>query len=339
MTFFKKLTVAAGLSILAGTAWADTVTLRFSSFHPATHWYVKDHLEPLFKSIEEATEGRVKVELLPKVVGTALSQYDVVRDGLADMAYIIPGYTPDRFPLQAIGELPLLGDDVEVMAPAFMKLYREKFAQFNEFGNVVPFAIYNVVPVRIFNARRQINTVADFNGLKLRSPGKVTTAALELLGAVPILKSSTEVYEMLSTGAIDGQLSVSPVLVAGNTIDFTKYATSIPGGIANSVHLVGINADKWNQISEEDRKTLEEVVAPEFVQSVIKAWAVQDQEAMDAFKAKGYDIGVVGPEFVTEFQALVKPIEDEWINRAREKGVEDPAAILAEFRAAIQGGR
>jgi TRAP-type C4-dicarboxylate transport system substrate-binding protein len=325
---------------MAGSAWAaDTVTLRFSSFLPSTHWYVKDHLMPLFESIDKATEGRVKVELLPKVVGTALSQYDVVRDGLADMAYIIPGYTPGRFPLQEIGELPLLGDDVEVMSPAFTKLYREKFAQYNEFGNVVPFAIYNVVPVRIFNSRHQINTVADFKGLKLRSPGKVTTTALELLGAVPILKSSAEVYEMLSTGAIDGQLSVSPVLVAGNTAGFTKFATSIPGGIANSVHLIGLNADKWNEISEADRKTLETIVVPEFVQSVVKAWATQDKEAMKTLAANGYDVGTVGPEFVTEFRTLVKPIEDEWIDSAKKKGVTDPAAILAEFRAAIGSGQ
>ncbi len=339
MSLFRKLVAAAGLSLMAGSAMAADVTLRFSTFHPQGHWYVVDHLLPLFKRIEEATEGRVKVQLLPKVVGTAQTQYDVVRDGLADMAYIIPGYTPGRFPLQELGELPLLGDDVRTLAPAFVKLYREEFEKFGEFGEVHPLIIYNVVPVRIFNAKRSLNTVDDFAGLKLRSPGQVTTDLLEAMKAVPILKSTAEVYEMLSTGAIDGQISVAPVLLAGNTASFTNVVTSVPGGFANSVHLIGINKARWESLSEADRKIITETLVPEFNTTLTADWKRQDEEAMKAYATMGYKVETTPPEFVEKFRAIIQPIEDAWIARAKSAGVADPAALLARLRAEAAAAR
>jgi TRAP-type C4-dicarboxylate transport system substrate-binding protein len=297
---------------------------------------MQQHVLPLFEEIEKATQGRVKVEVLPKVVGTALSQYDVVRDGLADMAYIIPSYTPGRFILAEMGELPGGGNDASVIGPAFNRIYRKYFAELNEFGDVKPLAIYSTAPVQTFNAKRAITAIEDFKGLKLRSPGPVATTALTLLGGVPILKSSAEVYEMLSTGAIDGQMTTPSTVVTGNTIKFTRYATIIPGGIANSVHMIGVNAQKWSRISSEDQKVIEELASERFARAVGESWQKQVAEAMETMKAAGYRVDLAGPDFIKAFGAIVRPIDEEWIKQAKERGVTDPAAILSEYRKATQ---
>ena len=51
-----------------GQAQAQT-TLTLSSWVPPTHFVVKDILQPWMAEVEKATEGRVKVSLLPKPVG------------------------------------------------------------------------------------------------------------------------------------------------------------------------------------------------------------------------------------------------------------------------------
>ena len=69
-------TVAFALTMASSAAWAENIVLRFSTFHPHNHWYVQNHVIPLFNEIEEVTEGRVKVEILPKVVSTTSCAMD-----------------------------------------------------------------------------------------------------------------------------------------------------------------------------------------------------------------------------------------------------------------------
>lgn len=96
------LAAAAALSLAATQAAAETV-LKFSSFLPTTH-----ALCPVWQKwqadVERVTEGRVRIEILPKVVGTVAGQLDVARDGLADIACIIHGCSPGRFTMTSVAE-------------------------------------------------------------------------------------------------------------------------------------------------------------------------------------------------------------------------------------------
>jgi TRAP-type C4-dicarboxylate transport system substrate-binding protein len=335
MNGILRSTIAFCLSMSATCAFAQEVTIRYSSWLPVNHWLNQKQFLPWFAEIEKATEGRVKVEMLPKTVGTALSQFDVVRDGLADMSFIIPSYTPGRFPLIEMGELPLLGDDASTMARVFEQSYRKHFLPLDEFAGVKMLAVYNITPVQPFNAKHPIRTVADFKGLKLRSPNTFITATMNRLGAVAILKSSMEAYELLSTGAIDGQITQADTVVVNNMAPLMKYGTIIPGGMSNSAHIVAINPDKWAEISKADQKAIEAVTTEKLGPSIGKGFQDNEMVAMEAMVNAGYKIDHVDANFVKEFQAVVKPIEEEWIERAKAKGVADPAAILADFRSGI----
>lgn len=327
-----------GAAFIPGSATAKDITLRFSTFQPHSQWYVQKHLLPLFADIAKVTEGRVKVELLPKVVGSAISQYDVVRDGLVDMAYIIPSYTPGRFALVEMAELPGAGDNPAVNAETFVQLYRKHFEKFNEFGGVKPIAINLTSPVQFFNSKRSIKNVEDFKGLKLRSPGQISTQGLTLLGGVPILKSSAEAYEMLQTGVIDGQMTVPAVLTSGNTLPLTKFATIVPGGLGNGVAIIGVNAAKWAEISEKDRAAIEAISFGPLARSVGITWQLENDRAMDAMKTAGYGIQIVDREsaLFKKFEKTVKPLEEQWLARAKKTGIANAEAVLNEYRAATR---
>ena len=110
----KKLaTLAATLLLAAMPTWAQdkAVTLKMSSWVPPAH-----PLNPSFKAwgedIEKETGGTVKSTLFPsEQLGKAFDHYDMTRDGIADFAYINPGYQPGRFPVIAAGELPFTSED------------------------------------------------------------------------------------------------------------------------------------------------------------------------------------------------------------------------------------
>ena len=76
---------AAAVTLLSFGANAADITLRYSNWLPAGYHLTDQVMKPWMEDVERVTEGRVKVEILPKVVGTVPGQYDAAADGLADV--------------------------------------------------------------------------------------------------------------------------------------------------------------------------------------------------------------------------------------------------------------
>ncbi|MDP2094488.1 MAG: hypothetical protein Q8K50_11465, partial [Hydrogenophaga sp.] len=93
-------TVVAGAALatlgLTGTAQAQTM-LTLSSWVPPAHYVVKDILQPWMAEVEKATEGRVKINLLPKPVGAPAQHWELARKGVADITWGNFTYEPERF--------------------------------------------------------------------------------------------------------------------------------------------------------------------------------------------------------------------------------------------------
>jgi len=325
---------AAVLLATASTANAADVTLQYSSWLPPQYWVNVEVMNPWFKEIERVTEGRVVVETLPKVVGTAQSQIDVIRDGLADISFISPGYTPGRFPILSMGDLPFFeANNAEIVAPAFFRIYEKHMQKHNEFDGVKLVSVWVNGPGHVFTAKKPVKTVADFQGLKLRAAGPVTSDSLELLGAVPILKPATEVYEMLSTGVIDGALMQFDSLKGTNLIDLVDQGTLIKGGIFHSALAVIMSPAAWDKISPKDQEAIAAISNEHLAALFGKAHDVVDGRVIKEIEeAKKITMAEASREMQAELREKLKPIEQAWIAKAKEAGLEDPEAVLADFR-------
>ena len=122
----KKLLLGAGLiaaATFSSLASAQTV-LRFSNWLPPTHPITTQILQPWAANIEKATEGRVKVQFLP-ALGRPPAHFDLVRDGVADMALSVHAYTADRFPSAYGVTLPGYADDAESASVAYWRTYEK----------------------------------------------------------------------------------------------------------------------------------------------------------------------------------------------------------------------
>ncbi len=83
--------------------------------------------------IEKESGGTIKSTLFPsEQLGKAFDHYDMARDGIADFAYVNPGYQPGRFPIIAAGELPFLIANAKGGTAALDAWYRPYAAQGNE---------------------------------------------------------------------------------------------------------------------------------------------------------------------------------------------------------------
>ena len=113
-------------------AQAKPIELRFSSWVGTVHGHHTGVMVPWAKMVEDKSGGRLKITIYPgSTLGKAVDHYDMVKDGIADMGFTVPGYTPGRFPVITALELPLLfkssrGGSLAVMS-IFDKYFKSEF--------------------------------------------------------------------------------------------------------------------------------------------------------------------------------------------------------------------
>ena len=104
------LALAAVAALALGTANAQDkpVALKLSSWVPAQH-ALNPALQAWADDIKKQSNGTITSTLFPsEQLGKAFDHYDMARDGIADFAYVNPGYQPGRFPIFAGASLPFL---------------------------------------------------------------------------------------------------------------------------------------------------------------------------------------------------------------------------------------
>lgn len=329
----RGLLAAATLAATSVGAQAQEMTLRYSNWLPATYFINTDLIFPWIEEVEKVTEGRVKISVSPKVIGTAPTQFDVVRDGLADIAFVVPGYTPGRFPLIEGLELPFYGDQPVTRSPASWKIYEKHIAPLNTFEGVHVLTLFTGSPAQLFTVKTPITTVEGFAGAKLRSPQPATTEVLTLLRAVPVVKPVPEIYELASGGVIDGGV-ITPETITGFKLDgVLKQLSFYPGGLATTVNMLAINQDTWSRISEKDRAAITAISGEVLATKSGAAHQKAIDAAYQSFKTSGVQRADAAAEVVGQIRQIIAPVETAWVERAGKAGLADPQGMLTDYKA------
>ena len=134
----KTGALAVGLSLGLSTSavLAQDVTLRMSTWLPGQHHLVANTLPDWFAAIEEASGGTLKISIDPAPIAGPPAQYDVVRDGAADLSYHVMGYTPGPFEIVRGVELPFLSPNAEIGSQATYDWYDRNIGFEKEFRDV-----------------------------------------------------------------------------------------------------------------------------------------------------------------------------------------------------------
>lgn len=332
MTLHRLLVVAA---LLASTQSLAQVTLNVSSWVPPGHTITANMLLPLCADMEKATAGRVKCVVLPKAPVAAPQTFDAVRDGLVDLSMTVHGYTPGRFALTDVAEFPFLGDTAEVTAVAYQRIHERMLAKSDEHKGVAVLSVFTHGPGQIYNTKRNISTLKDLEGLKIRVGGGVVNDVASALGAVPMLKPAPESYELLSSGVADGVFFPKESPLSFKLVTLVKHATFVPGGLYNVTFVWMANPAKWASIPAADRKLIEPLMGEALARRSGKAWDEADAKGEAAMREAKVAVSTASPQLVAEIKAKTELLERAWIEKkANPKGI-DGAAVLKSLRAEI----
>jgi TRAP-type C4-dicarboxylate transport system substrate-binding protein len=326
----KILTIAtvATLLIMASTAHAET-RLTMSSWLPSAHPLVSDVMEPWIASVEKATEGRVKIIMLPSPLGHPKVHYDIARQGQADITYGAHGYTPGRFALYKMVEFPFSGDSAEATSVAYWRGYNEYLKPAGEHKDVKLLSLFTHGPGHIHNSKRTVNSANDMEGLKLRVGGGIMNDLSSELGATSLQQPSSSIYELLSNGVADGTLFPFESVVAFKVEDMATHTTVIPGGMYNFSFFLVMNRDRFASLSKEDQVAIESVSGEAFARLAGRMWDVEDAKGLAVMKANGNEIVTANEAFITEIRNASASMEAEWMEEAAKMGVDGEVALKA----------
>jgi TRAP-type C4-dicarboxylate transport system substrate-binding protein len=321
----------AALALPAIPARADGVDLVLSSWLPPRHPIVVDAIKPWAKDIEKATEGRVRIRVLVKPLGSPPSHFDMARDGVADITYGLHSFTQDdRFKNSRVGQFSFLGNDAVAMSEAFWTVYTEKLGADKEHAGTHLLGLFNHGPGMIHNNKRPINKIEDLQGLKMRVPGGYIADLMSHFGVETIFTPSGEVYEKLSRGVVDGVTFPYDAIASFNLADYLKYTTTIPGGIYNTTWFLVMNSGKWDAISPADQKAINDLSGLAFATRVGKAWNGADDRGKAAAE-KGGMVAETAPAGVLDaIKSQAAVLEGQWSDGL--DSAYDGRAALAEFR-------
>ena len=328
-----KSLLATGLLGLAACASAEVV-LTASSWLPPSHLASKAQAA-WCDEVAQATQSRVRCNILPKGVAPPPGTFDAVRDGLADLSYSVHGYTPGRYLLTKLAEMPFLGDDAIATSVAYERIYRKYLAKLDEHRGLKVINVFTHGPGVIFNNKRPIKTLADLDGIKFRVGGGVVNDVGKALGVNMTLKPAPQSYELMSSGVVDGVWFPHESVESFKLDKLVKYATTVPGGLYNTSFAFVMNPATWAKIPNADQAIIDKLSGESAARLWGKYWDAADVHSKAMQQASGIVTTAADAKFVADFKAKTAPIEAEWIKEAEAKGLKNAAAVLKEFRAEI----
>jgi TRAP-type transport system periplasmic protein len=320
---------------LAAPAWAQNqVTLTASNWIAPTHTLAITQAK-WCDEVSAATSNRVKCNILPKAVAAPPGTFDAVRDGLADLSYVVHGYTPGRFILTQAAELPFLGDSAESTSVAYNRIYERHFAKLNEHKGVRVLAAFTHGPGIIFNTKKPIQSGADMQGLKFRVGGGMVNEIGKTLGMNLTLKPAPESYELLSSGVMDGVLFPAESIESFRLEKLIKHRTSFPGGMYNTSFSFIMNEAAWNKIGKDDQAAIVKLSGEYAARMFGRGWDVVDRRGVAIMQANAVTSAVASAAFIKEVKEKTAPLEAKWVKDAAGKGLANGEQVLKEFRAEI----
>ncbi len=105
MTCVSTAALAAAACLLAAGAGRADTTLTISSWAPPNHLMTREVTQAWAAEVEKVTQGRVKFRMLAKHPSAPPGAFDAVREGLVDVSYTGPNYTPARHVVTMLPEL------------------------------------------------------------------------------------------------------------------------------------------------------------------------------------------------------------------------------------------
>lgn len=245
--------VAALVTAAAAQSHADELSLSY--FMGPKHPMNAAVFTPFAERLAEVSGGQLTVKQFPAgaLNSAPPKQYSTLLSGVADVAFGLPGYTGELFPVTNTITVPGVCPDAVGCTESLWRAMAEIEQEFDAkilaiWANAAPVLITKDKPVR---------TLEDLQGLKVRVTSSQDVPFLEALGAAPVSQPVTVINQNLANGTIDA-IAIDPSAIRSFKLqEPANYVTmNFPG--SGSAFFLLMNNEIYNEMSEQERAWIDE---------------------------------------------------------------------------------
>jgi TRAP-type transport system periplasmic protein len=337
MRWLRSLSIVS-MSVLAPAVLLAPAGAQDKPVHlKIAHWVPPSHpmhkaMEDWGNSIQKATNGTVTFTVFPsQQLGKAFDHYDMVRDGIADVAFVNGGYQPGRFPIIDGANLLFMmskGGAGSQAADAWYRKYAEK--EMKE----VKYCFNFVHDYGSFHSRtKKIVVPADVKGLKVRPADAAIASLVTELGGINVQGSAPEMRDLLEKGVADAATSPWGSMLLFGIDKVTKYHMNAP--LYVNVLTWIMNKSTYQNMSSAQQKVIDDHCTTDWALRAAGPWADFERSGVAKLQAEaGHEVYSLTPAQLDEWRKAAEPVVKIWAAAVRKVGV-DPDVALAELRASV----
>lgn len=291
------------------------VTLKLAH-HLASDDPVNIELQKFAQSVEQKTNGKVKIALFPgSQLGSEKQVLEGVKSGTIDIGMGDHAYLSNFVPSYGLLDMPFLYSDYnqlgKVLDGPAVKTMDNALLQKEGLRNLGWFFI----GFRYFLTSKPIMSISDFKGMKIRAPeAPVYIDTLKALGSNPTPIAWGEVYTSLQTHVVEGVEGAPMSLYSAKFYEVSKYMTKT-NHIQVSIAPI-INEKKWQSLKPEYQKAIQDALAPLIAEERANAEKINNDDAklIEQKGVKVYDI---------DKKPLIEAVKPIWAQYAQKNNCTD----------------
>jgi TRAP-type transport system periplasmic protein len=313
------------------SAQDKTIELKLSHWVPPTH-PLQAAIQAWADDIQKESNGTITYKIYPsQQLGKAFDHYDMARDGIADFAYVNPGYQPGRFPIIAAGELPFLVGRAKGGNLAIDSWYRKYAAA--EMKDVHYCFAFVLDPLAWHSTTKKIVVPSDIQGVKIRPAQATIGAWVTQLGGTNVQASAPEVRDVLAKGVADAVTFPWGSLVLFGIDKVTKYDMDEPLGSVMFVWVM--NKGTYAAMSPAQQKVIDAHCTSQWAAKFADPWADFEHAGIAKVKAEpDHEVYTISADQLAAWKKSAEPLKQKWADGVKGTG-GDPDTIFKELQASL----
>lgn len=302
---------------------AQSRELKLAHFVIPQHPYSK-FLQEWADLVAKKSGGKVTIAIFPNgQMGPAPRYYDMARSGQVDVTWFVHGFTPGRFPLTDLSNMPYLFGSGEIGTQVLnepqIRAYLDK-----EHAGVRVMLLHTHQPGNIHTTSVPVRRAEDLKGLRIRFASPAVREFIGQLGGTPVGIPTPEIVEGMQKGTLDGAfVDYGGAGLAFRMGPVTKYTTEMYSYVVSFGTV--INRRTWDSLGPEMQKVLDGALAE-------IGGAAEAGRRFDGADEPGKQAMIkAGTQIIT-----LAPVEDA---KFRKAGAEVTERVLAELESKGQPAR
>lgn len=320
-TCCKSVLVAtAAVLVLAGNS-AGAAELKLGHFMSPGHIMHQELMAPWAAEIARLTGNQLTVRIFPasQLGGKPPTQYKLAVDGIADIAFGLPGFTSSQFPRTTLVELPGFASTGVDATKKIWDVFDRVLA--GEYRGVKVLALWTNDTAAYMSKSKPIRRFEDLKGLRVRVPSTLQGKLVEHFGGQVVNMPPTEIYNALDRGVIDVIMIPMSAVVDFKFFEIAKYYT-VGAPVSRSPFFLVMNQKKYESLPPDQKAAIDNTTGRSLS---LRAAASYDKRGEDAIaqvrKIAGVEIIQLSADEIRRWQANIQRFVEAQLSADEKKGI------------------